>query len=132
METGIELNADEAMVFLFAVDGELKDLVNEWDPDTGRIPGKQRLAKRPLLEKIMGKWITAQGLPSDAAFIPYNKVGPCLLSFSKREVREIKSLTKKMVRKDGEYITSNSCPEMTRCLKLRQKAAESFLQKLPV
>jgi len=66
------------------VDNELKILVNEYDPDTGRIPSKKRRDSQPILEAIRDKVLQDQ---SEACVTTNN--GLKLVVIEKLKARDI-------------------------------------------
>ena len=85
------LSDKESSVFFDSVNNELRVLINEYDDDTGRIPGKRRMGNKDTLQTIMNQWQSTQ--PHIAGnFISYDNIVSAELELSDREVKVIKNL----------------------------------------
>ena len=85
------LSDKESSVFFDSVNNELRVLINEYDDDTGRIPGKRRMGNKDTLQTIMNQWQSTQ--PYIAGnFISYDNIVSAELELSDREVKVIKNL----------------------------------------
>ena len=85
------LSDKESSVFFDAVNNELRVLINEYDDDTGRIPGKRRMGNKDTLQTIMNQWQSTQPHIADN-FISYDNIVSAELELSDREVKVIKNL----------------------------------------
>ena len=77
------LSDKESSVFFDSVNNELRVLINEYDDDTGRIPGKRRMGNKDTLQTIMNQWHST---------ISYDNIVSAELELSDREVKVIKNL----------------------------------------
>lgn len=85
------LSDKESSVFFDSVNNELRVLINEYDDDTGRIPGKRRMGNKDTLQTIMNQWQSTQPHIADN-FISYDNIVSAELELSDREVKVIKNL----------------------------------------
>ena len=85
------LSDKESSVFFDSVNNELRVLINEYDDDTGRIPGKRRMGNKDTLQTIMNQWHSTQPHIADN-FISYDNIVSAELELSDREVKVIKNL----------------------------------------
>lgn len=83
----IELSREESGVFFELISSELRRLANEYDDDTGRIPGKRRMQARPELESVLKRWESAQPKIQGTGFVNLDAVAPCSLTLSGTERR---------------------------------------------
>lgn len=81
----IMFTKEESEVFYELLNSELRCLVNEYDDDTGRIPGKRRMRTRPSLEIILKKWEATQPPVSGTVLVNLEDIHPCSLSLSQTE-----------------------------------------------
>lgn len=56
----ISLTVKESFVFGDVIGDEIRDLVNEYDPDTGRRPSKRRYNRFETLKDIYDRWTKTQ------------------------------------------------------------------------
>lgn len=56
MSKSVFLDGKENEVFYNVLSAELKCLMDEYDSDTGRKPGRKRMARLPVLEGVVSRW----------------------------------------------------------------------------
>lgn len=83
------LSEKESRIFINVILDEEKDLVNEYDPDTRRIPGRTRMNALPDIRNIIQKWNATQ-TPIGVVHMTHNiyntgAPAPCAIELNKTE-----------------------------------------------
>ena len=91
------ITMDKAMSseFYDILSAELRCLINEYDPDTGRRPSKKRMAKKSVIYDVTNKWIYTQPSVDKAGFVNLSNVKPCVIDISAKEAAVIKPVLQK-------------------------------------
>ena len=100
--TVLSLNEKESRVFFDAINSEQKCLVNEYDDDTGRRPGKGRMENLPALKSVISKWKAFQPKfpkPFNGTYlINLEAVAACELELSGKEITACKNVLRTQIR----------------------------------
>lgn len=94
----LELNERESRDFFFSLDSELRKLVNEYDDDTGRIPGKRRLATLPVLSEVVSKWTATQPTIGNSNFVNLDAIVGATIVLSDEE----RTISKRILSDDAK------------------------------
>ena len=81
----LELSKDESRAFFEILNSELRRLANEYDDDTGRIPGKRRMKARPALDAVLKRWASAQPTVPETDLVVLDEIRPCSVFLSETE-----------------------------------------------
>ena len=104
MQKTICLNTAESAVFGNMLAGEIKVLVNAYDPDTGRMPGKLRMKALPALNSLYSKWSRTQnavGCSGTGVMVDLEHPVACQIRATEREWRA----AEKTLQRDVSIIT---------------------------
>ncbi len=91
----ISLTNEESRTFFDIVNSEVRCLVNEYDPDTARCPGKKRMQGLPLASSIEDKWKDTQPQIGDTGFINLDTIVACDIDLTDKECSYAKKLLEK-------------------------------------
>lgn len=91
------ITMDKAMSseFYDILSAELRCLINEYDPDTGRRPSKKRMAKKSVIYDVTTRWAYTQPSRNKAGFVNLSNIKPCVIDISAKEAVAIKSILQK-------------------------------------
>ena len=95
----IHLTNNESKTFFNIINGELRCVINEYDDDTGRCPGKQRINDSKHAKSIIQKWIATQPKIQNTAFINLDVITECDIDLSKPEITYTTKLLNKVIKK---------------------------------
>lgn len=102
----LSLSNSESKTFFEIINSELKCVINEYDSDTGRRPGKKRMEDGKYAKSIMEKWEITQDEIQNTNFINLDKIKNCKLDLTKEESIYSKKLLDKCI-KEFEKELSN-------------------------
>lgn len=112
----LNLSEMESEIFITAIYGEVKCLIDGWDADIGRCPSKTRMGKKGLLSGIVEKWEKTQppvpGKPDVFIMCPARA---CVLILTNKEAKCCKDILSKKV-KDSKKVLSRYMPPYTGAL----------------
>ncbi len=91
----LNLTEKESRTFFDIVNSEVHCLVNEYDPDTARCPGKKRMRGLPLASSIEDKWKATQPKIGDTSFINLDTIAACDIDLTDKECSYSKKLLEK-------------------------------------
>ena len=94
----ITLSQSESKSFFEIIDSELKCVINEYDSDTGRVPGKKRISEGKYAKSIIEKWINTQPKIPNSPYINMERITACTLALTDKEVSYSKHLLDKAIK----------------------------------
>lgn len=104
----ITLDKKMSSEFYDILSAELRCLINEYDPDTVRIPSKKRIANKKILYDITDKWSYTQPHIHNSHFVDLSHIQPCSLTLSTKEATVAKKIIAKALTDLTKFATKNS------------------------
>lgn len=123
MNKRLHLSKNEFIILEDIVGGELRMLINEYDDDTGRQPGKRRVNTLPILTDWHKRFTEMQDKAGAVVHIREKKVGAllipekfreCEMDMSDKEIAVIIQLLEKRLKGYQEFLKTYKNEQMSK------------------
>lgn len=132
-KTILTLSKKESEAFIASVYGEVKCLVNEWDPDIARCPSQRRMDKKDILIGVEEKWKRTQpSFPGRPDLYAMSPAEPCTLELTDKEIKCCRRILIKDIKDARKALEQYSPPYTGALLEIESsmKCAEELLEKM--
>lgn len=126
----LDMSAEESRVFFEFLDSEFHCLVNEYDDDTGRLPGKRRMKAFPDLKAVLNRWKDTQPIIPGTVFVSLENIQPCRIVLSDSERKTCRGVISDRLKRMKKELADVPHGPLTKTLRTNTAVAEKIYREL--